>query len=79
MPNSRATLALYALQTALSQGEQSTEAYSNYEANLKGSRRTIAYQVRFEDVDDAYDGMCQGIAEAGNTFLTSNLMPVGAR
>ena len=53
--------------------EKSTKAYSNYETegSVKGSRRTIAYQVRFEDVDDAYDGMCQGTLEAPNPFLTS--------
>ena len=65
--------------------EKSTEAYSNYETQAdslsydairKGSQRIIAYQVRFEDVDDAYDGMCQGILEARNPFLTSTLMPV---
>ena len=80
VPNGKASLALYALQTAQSPGEQSTKAYSNYETkgSVKGSRRIIAYQVRFEDVDDAYDGMCQGTLEARNTFLTSNLMAVGA-
>ena len=73
VPNGKATLALYALQTAESQGEQSTKAYSNYETkgSVTGfSRRILAYQVRFEDVDDAYDGMCQGILEARNPFLT---------
>ena len=59
--------------------EKSTEAYSNYETgSLKGSRRIIAYQVDFQNIDYAYDGLCQGTLEAGNTFLTSNLMPVGA-
>ena len=53
--------------------EKSTKAYSNYETegSVKGSRRTIAYQVRFEDVDDAYDGMCQGTLEARSLSLTS--------
>ena len=49
-----------------------------YEGIAEGSRRIIAYQVHFEDVDDAYDGMCQGIAEARDPFLTSILMPVGS-
>ena len=35
-----------------------------YEGIAMGSRRIIAYQVRFEDVDEAYDGMCQGSLEA---------------
>ena len=60
------------LDCSVSGTQKPTEAYSNYvtEGGVKGSRRVIAYQVKFSGIDDAYDGFCQGMLEAQGPFFS---------